>query len=422
LDEVVYVLGIWLARCFEAFNTTTDDNLITQYVNTLPFSIRDFRVLVRQMVLTQFETQCFTQFIGTRNASPSPMDSVFMPLLMDPYTYPQQSWTEFKLPEFVKENIMSLKACSLHDNARIQSKDGNKNIYRWIPVWGVYSSDTLPDIQFKHPGTGIVTPLFSAGGVPQIDNIWDATVGVTKWNLNDLYYQNMMIQWNDVVGAVAKVATNICSISGDSGPRGLPLLVYTRVLHPQNIDFTSRIATSVNPLKRYISNPGGLVVKKELVRKDSKTKDLPPANVPPAALDTLCIVDILSSTPLTQELLGYFNYLILPSIRYDDSSQDTLTKEAWQTAQIQPFSNSSIQDSLLFARTQTEFTRLALTAVMMVVGEFAPSKDNDVYSKIIALLTEHGKAAGLLGSLISGLLKDTPLGGISKMVADVIPI
>jgi len=363
----------------------------------LPFSKYDFFILLRQAVLTQFgASQLQGQFLQPLNQS-SGTGQKFKPLVFDPCTIPISAYNTLILPQVIHENLSMLKSCSY-----LEPKRGGDSPVRvtYVPVWGVYVDDELPDITYQS-GESTVN-LFSATSIlPSYSRITDLSTGSSNIKVNPNSQQAIILL--DIWNAQMNKFNNLMRTSAISGDVNISgnLLIHTRI---QTSVEKRQVAL---PFK--VQDPSTLFIK-DTIQVATQTKKGTGVEVKVINVATVETTTILSPKSVPQALSNTLFLLLLPTLRADvESKEDKLTITAWQTytgeVSAQPYATGSGQSSLNVVQ------RVYQLISKITTQPFAPDSTMDALATAMKQLAEHSWGADLFGQIASGLLGMIPVVG-----------
>jgi len=401
LNELYLIVATWLARVYASRVFTPDSPDVS---GTLPFSKNDFMVILRQAVLSQFEAsqlhgqfcQPLEQTIGT---------SLFKPLVMDPATIPSPTYGTMMIPQALKENLCMLRQASYCGKEKIYGNDViSSNRVTYVPVWGFYSDDEIPDIIVP---TSDPYPLFQKTDVlPTYKSITDLIVNssTVKLNPNCQDAFNILSTWNSTVQQANNMG-QVAAIAGDVNFTG-NLLIYTRI---------QQVASEQLATAQKIPDPSSKYIKDTIVvpAKTKKDKD----NVKVVAVANVYTQNILSAKTIPQEYAGNLQKMLLPSLRLDEAStQDQLSMVAWQTYCGEvcslPFTTDLNTGGLNLPSRAFQYAGDLITA------SFAPSNEQDTLAQALQKLGEYSWGASLLGDVFGGLLGMVP--GVGPVLGQLV--
>lgn len=422
-NQIYNVVGAYMVSLFEQSVGMTP--AMSDAIRPFSFTSADFRVLLRQAVLTQFSSQCHGQFVAPQKTAPTSNNSVFEPFLMDPLTCPSQAFSTMLLPQLVVENLNMLKPrCTnvthTSGSAKYQTKP-QKLQHNFVPVWGVYSGDVPIEFQYKDQN-GQMQFLFAQGDPWYDVRLWDGVVNANPSVKADLNFQTKgyLSEWNNVLLNNKNKSTPLSPVGSDKGP-GASLLMYTRVLSFFQ-DGTYRATDKGKPdPDPYAAEFYKNIANKPRPRKEEKTvakKSGPSIKaVQPATYFDLFTESILSHQLLSNDFQAALRYFVLPSIRLDasNSATDPITLPSYSvyTGEVCVSSNNVGGIS-----ADNEAARAFLTGQLMVAGLFAPDSTNDVITQALKLLTAQGMGSDLIKSILGGMASLIP--GVGGVISQVI--
>jgi hypothetical protein len=410
LNDIVYRLAFWAAKAKEKMRQNGNDNDGT-YTAPFTFSYQDFVIVIRQALLSAvFTEQYMTQFTGYVNHDNG--NNTFAPVLVQGHTYGAQVFTNLLVPELLRENLGALRSRNYDFGAK-----SNLNIGTVIPVLGIYIEDTPPVFQYNGSGEGPVN-LFTTFDPPQTAiNIIDGSIAGALVNLNGLYYQQIVNDWNDFVTGVSAVTCNTASIRSDGGPQGLGVLHLTRMVELQSQsgpDVSANRNRRGPAAYRYIKNlPTGYGTIEPVV---DKRKSMPKA-IPPATASQLATKCFLNQFPFKPELMNLYNFMVLPVIRRSEPAEDVLTISQYCIEVGEPISvqNLGIPGGGEMLSRAEEFAAMCVPGLAREAGS--------TYVEIMNHLATMGKS-GILASLLGGIAKNIfpSASGVIDTVASFVPI
>jgi len=435
-EDIYSVLGLWAAKCKESLQSNTDAGYNSNlYCQPFTFTQQDFRVMLRQALLAFFAEGYWTQFTG-----PIINESAnwFQPFYVTGNTYPNSSFLRMMLPQLLQENLAALKY-------RVIESANSKYRTVVVPVLGRYVADTPSVIQYslitfsgETEPTTTPTPLFN-NLVQNVIQLTDGTSAGGFVNLNGTYYDKVMNNWNQFVTAAQRVSTETVNLTCDNGPVGLRALTMTRAVAPIN-----------GSASKLVFEPDKLQLDERFSRRDSKGKlnlSVPPAPILLADVDKYVVNSpnrknntnvkaiIPSSAMLLQPLLissitsfsqteyGLIQNLILPTIRFDETSLQILTAPKYQTEVLEFNSNQILGEGTEISTPNGWSSLLEVWetyATMMIKGAGGTESQ---YASIMRLLGDNGHA-GFLSSILGGLAKTIlppEAHGIIDGIADAVP-
>lgn len=380
---------------------------------TLPMTMQDFRVVLRQALLNVFDTQYMVQFTGPVNFGVS--ENGFAPFMISGNSYGNPKFSQFLLPVLLKENINALRARALQGMKKGSSK---LNVMNYIPVLGRYVNDTPVIPQYIVESTPY--PLFQVTPQQTI-NLIDGSINPNVYvDLNNIYYQTMMQNWNFSIGSVKEVISSTSNIVGDSGPLGMGCLYYTSV--QTHFDESVRsVYPKITAYAKYaqtISNLPKAATRQGSDRDLKKPKNI--ESIPPATLVTLTQIDATTNFPISPELNTFLDTVIVPSVRLDpNGTTDKLSLQMYQTEVKEPISGKYTEGSNFLGGGT--WARLGKYAQLMITG--VGHETGGEYDTIMNQLAQHNQA-GFLSGLLGGLAKTflpADAHGVIDTVADILP-
>jgi len=371
------------------------------------YSEQDFRVMLRQALLTVFDTQYFVQFITPLQFTSN--ENGFAPFHVSGGTCPNVNFSHMMVPKLIQENLAALRARTYKN-----PNDKSQNASAFIPVLGRYIED-IPAF-FTYVGSdGLVYNVFESLPQATINLINGASSSSQYVNLNGNYYQGMLSDWNTLLQELSTVTTVTTTIVGDAGPPGLGILFYTAVqdltsLNPgpdSNVGATPKLVKALkhvkNATRTYEKNAKGL-----------------PTAIPPASITTLTTTQTTTNFNYSAAIAAMYDSLITPQIRLDiNSPEDQLSLQMYQCEVREPIATA--WNTTLSATGSGLASRLNRLALMCVPG-IARSSSAE-YDAIIEMLSMHNQA-GMLSSILGGFAKSIlppDMHGIVDVVSDLVP-
>jgi len=404
--EVVTWLAEWAAGIRTKYYATADAQGSNDlYFLPFSFTLQDFVIIVRQALMSVFDTQHVVQFLQPRQFASA---NGFVPLVAHCGTYGNSAYNNMLMPEFLVENLNSLKMHTFKPEVKFKN---DRNVYRFIPVLGYYVEDTLPTFQYINFDS-VTTDLFAATAQSAI-RINDGGLSADFIDFNSMYYRQVMDDWNFYVDSSQQYTSPVRAIGGDKGFKAFPLITFTRfnalLTDAGSLQKGSKVGNMRKKVVyRHVSNMPG---SDKLVRKDSKTTVLLPA----ATYATLTCVTMTMVNAVDDDMLGFLNYLILPQNRTDNTvSLQPTTNQLFQIETVEAYSrNYNVEDFSGFVGGSPLLAGLINMAEMNVTGTAAGK--NSVYTDIISMLRMQNKAAGIVSSLGGMLLKGMGLDALSPL-------
>lgn len=389
------------------------------------FSSLDFAWLLRQSVLAMFPEQCHAQFVTPLAGSPS-TQSVFEPLIVDSIVSPSSIASGLMLPAFIVENLSMLRGFTLPVTATPNSKKygttPTKLAHTWMPVWGIYSGDVLPQYQFRDPDSGVMINLFAPTDTLPVARLYDgilANNNNAKVNVNE-FIANMKSEFNFKINGFCKArSTPVSPMTSDLSSK-TNLLSYTRIIEkflvndPMSLKPTAVPDNYRQPAYEFMVN-GPQKKSKELTKEDSlkNVKGKKPTAIPPATLGELYNVSILAHTPIGLSVAGALDYFLVPSIRLNPSGvpdEDLLTLNAYQTVTGE-LSQLSYMNATQNPLSSNEFLRILTSSALLNAG-FAPGDaTNDTLTSAQKIISDHAGGIDFLKSIFGGLASVIPVVG-----------
>jgi hypothetical protein len=414
--EVVTYLAIWAKAVKDRYSGTIDvvaaSNNPTM-ANTLPFTAQDFTILVRQMLMSTFNTQMIGQFLEPRKFVAG---NGFVPLVGHCGSYGNAYFQEMQIPELLKENLGALHYREYVPETPFAN---SRNVYRLIPVLGSYITDTLVDLTFTAQDSTQI-PLFNPAPQTFI-RLSDGFDGTNFVDLNGAYYQDMLAEWNFLVEQSQQYTTAMVSAGSDCGPKGLPCIAFTRYYSSLTNIVNKKVTSRESNLYRGIVNmPGSSNLIKKVSQKSIKGAETSTIlSLPAATFATLTTTTLTMIGPVGDELLGLLKFMILPSARIDPDLPDPISVEMLQI--------SSVESCV---RNLSNLTNFNVVSGLAVLGELVQQANlnvtgtaagkTGVYADLMGVLRNEGKGSGLFSSLAGMVLKATPLAPLAGL-AELIP-
>lgn len=388
--EYIYTtLCIYMVRLIEeGLNTNMSDFPAGTMLN---FTQQDFRIALRQALLTVFEHQHLVQFIAPLVANNN--NNSFQPFMVSGHNCVNREFAKMLVPKLIQENLAALRARVV----RIPRKTSTINQTVILPVLGNYVQDTPAVFTYKSPNSTQRNPLFLPPTQAEI-NITDCTNSGNPICANNSYYYKVLENWNYYVQQFAKFSSETTAISGDSGPIGLGLLGYTTIVSsPPSSTTTATPSLMSLKYSETVSNS------KQMSRSDSK-KQIPVTAIPPASILNLVSTGVTSIARHTSEEMALLDFLIPPSIRLDDmDATDALNTTMYQIEVKEPHLIRGTQPTSNSANGASMYSRLAKLAYACVPG-LAKQTSNE-YDSLMIFLSAKGQA-GFLSNILGGIAKN----------------
>jgi hypothetical protein len=401
--EVVNTMIYWYLGACQA--SLQDSVEYTQL--QLPFSLQDFVIVIRQCILSVFKEQWIGQFVGPLAYDGNATN--FLPFQILGNCYGNDTFKRLLAPTILAENLSMLQTQVLKNNST--KSQINKTFY--VPVWGYYN-DIQPVWNIPLPGEPSSVPLFTIPSADQkVIDLVDCNYSGNYINVNNSYYSMVLETWNSKISALKKYV-NVCDMSNLSPPSNSVLMQATRVYGYSSLGENKPETRNILPFPclKPISN---LVVKESKDKKDNKDKKITlPA---PTDVNKITIQEVLCETPVQKEIHEMFEYMILPSVRFDPvSTNDILNKTMYQT--ITGEGLSQVQNA--FSTAPAYLNRQKDTGDMCVegLGKITSSSLSVIMRKLCA----EGNG-GVLASLLGGIAKNIfpNASGIIDTVATALP-
>lgn len=391
---------------------------------------QDFRVLLRQALLTVFDAQYAVQFLGPLNFGTQ--QNGFVPFEIMGNTSSTPSFGQMNIPLILKENLAALRARTIVP-AGTTSKINKVN---YIPVLGRYVLDSPVTPVVVIDNGGGTWDLFLPPSGPNI-NLIDGTIGNSQYvNLSGSYYKTVLANWNYFMTQAAKVIADYGPIQGDQGAAGLGAIFYTGVV--ASVDDTYRvprnIAIKYAKFADIIKNKNGSAEQVEqkmesvkigrsmertgsdpkLVKRQPSVKALAPAT-----LATLTKKWSTSAFKISAEQQQFLDFIITPCMRLDpNNTNDQLSIEMYQIEAREPI--SAFYSGEPNESGGAEWSRLGAYAGSMVTG--IGKQTNNEFACIIKRMVESGEA-GMLASILGGVAKSffPEASGVIDTVSSIVP-
>jgi hypothetical protein len=405
LDEVVTTIQLWWTGLVEqAINTQQNFGLNTPIsfaLQAFPYTARQFRIAIRQAVLSMFANSAAL----TQNIRYSAAPNSFEPFRCGSNCYPPVLSEQFILPVTLVENLRMLLMRTYDIETRFHNP---KNKLYVIPVWGVFKTSPDPNVfgtYLNNEGTPV--PSFMFTGVEVDDpNIIDGTAPndeVCDFNKSP-YLTTIISDWNDRVQYLKQYSIPTTPLGGDGN--GI-LLTMTRycIYNQQEIDlknvsalqrcrlpkeyvFKRKIQRTLSTKGNTYTNQGNLVAVAPVEEKE--------VYVPPnASLGTQYTTAFSSVSAITDTVKQMVSYFIYPHIVLENNNVPTSPQNRTYTVEGNIIDIPRTANSLDSTRN-----RLQNFAATMIVGT-AGSK-NDEMASLIAHLNDSGKG-GFLSSIVQQL-------------------
>jgi len=380
------------------------------YGDQIQMSIQDFRIVLRQALLSIFDTQYLAQFTGPLEFSQN--DNGFGPFMISGHSYGSAPFSQFLLPLLLKENLNALKARTV----KLGVGKSKVNQTTYFPVLGRYVTD-VPTVPI------VVTPqgsynLFISIPAQQTINLIDGSIAPDTFvNLNNSYYITKSQDYNFVVGKLTDVIAKTGPILGDGGAAGMGLLFYSSVCAAQEQTYRASAPVPLQ-MAQYCKTIANARTG-TLERTNSKDKNV--MALPPASVVTLTQEFTTMNIPIPSELQTFFDAMIVPEIRLDPNGNvDQLSVAMYQIEARECVSavyanNPNLSGGGIFSRL-SKLAQLCITGV----GHDSAGE----YDALLSKLVEMGKAgflAGLLGG-VAKMILPPDMHGIVDTVADLVPI
>jgi len=422
-EEIYGYLCSWMAQLKNLYNSRVDGTApeSAEASGILPFSEQDFRIMLRQALLSTCETSYLTQFIMPRQFNSS-SDNGFVPFLQGCNCYGDATFQGLLVPQIFQENWSSLQARSYRPPVKFQKE---KNVIRYLPVLGRFVNDVPADFLFNQIGSDIQVNLFASISQTTIE-LTDCSISASNLVCaNNSYYQTVMNDWNFHVTELAQYSSKIIALGTDRGAQGLSLLSATRLQNKMSEVSGKKLQgqREIQCMKYVANGPGGM--KKKISVKEMKANVKEDKNVkalPVATLTTLVTSTMTLAQPLTSPQISLYDYLILPVNRTDPiSGSDPISSAMLQTESLEGFSiNFPTKTVLGQVAGRSSYLRLWNAAGLCAPGTAGAT--NAVYNDIMSELAMHGQA-GMLTDLIGGVVSSAfpATKGVVDLVRSVSP-
>jgi len=405
-------LCAWAALAREQYLNANINVTNTLIVEPFPFTQQDFYIVVRQALCSVFPTQKCVQFLEPMAFSESGTSNGFVSLVTHFGTYGNPMFKNLNIPQLLQENLGCLKMRSFRPKTAHQV---DRNVLNYVPVLGVYVTDTPPVWQYVYDDATI--NMFQDPGSEPTISLVDGSAGTLFYNLNSSYYQNIMSVWNQFTEQVTQVTTTNISIGSDNGPAGLSLLCFTN--YEDSLTNTSKHRRRNKFLgKFHVKNIGEDLARTKSAEKDKNKKKTD--NLPPAALTTLTYSYTTMVKGVTDEELSLLGKLILPVFRLDPTGPDPTNLTMLTTSTIEPYlltNNTTDSNGTINGRTVLEW--MNDSAGLCVTGTAGSA--NAAYAEMMKLLAQRGDA-GTLGNIAGALLDAVGAPAVLGSLAKIIPI
>lgn len=415
LIEFAEIVANWLARVFTSSSGVANQAApgnASVTPHTLGFTIYEFIFMIRQTVLSVFPEQCHSQFVAPIKATPSANNSVFQPLIVDTFGTPDIQGSAMLLPTFLVENLSMLRQVIVPLDSTKKSKQygtkPKKLFHSAIPVWGVYSGDTIAEPTWTDSDNNQV-PLFTPGVSPaSYADCISAFSSTDKFNPNP-WMRYHVSEWNLVVAGMGAAVTQVGPVTVDVNAER-SLLHYTRVLSTSTLEKKPKgVGGEGYPesITKYIKNFYPTEVKREVKREKStgyKVELIPPAS---------------SAQRITRSITGYgvfltdtmpaLHNLFIPSIRFDPEASDILVDSNYRvyTGEVSCVTTNAIEESV-----PVEAVRLKALGDNLVVNLLSNGKNaGNSLTSALQYVADHGLGSDFLKMLLGGAASLIPVVG-----------
>jgi hypothetical protein len=421
LEQLYTALCGWLIALFNSTNSGVENG--SMFTSPLPFnfSARDFFLMLRQAVLSQFNSQCHAQFVSPVHGTPSQSNSMFLPFIVDSVGFPPVNSGQMIIPTFFVENLSMLKHC-MYDvtqtaNSTKYSTQPKKLRHNWVPVWGSYS------------GSDLVIPTFGLENIP----IFNTTNVIPECRFSDLissgnsnnkvqinnYVPALIMEWNQRIEAFAQnKSSSISAIQCDVN-KNVSLLAYTRVLSTKGSDGDEITMTTAGlpprrpnfPMDKYISNARPKkIVRTQSFKSNNNTKSQVEV-VPPANYADLYEQSITAHSPLSTQFYSNLRFFILPVIRLDNTGPDDKLTLSGYTVYQGELSVASATSNQTFSYNGSEMERLMMTGQLCATGLYASDNKSNTLVQAIDIAVTTGQGSDFIRSILGGIASIIPVVG-----------
>jgi hypothetical protein len=414
-EEIYYEYIQWLSLAWtNALSNPVEPSLLNLNLTTsLPMTVQDFRIILRQALLQCFSNQAIVQFMAPKPQNGS-SDNVFVPFIMHAGTYSASEFGALKFPLILGENMKMLKTSILKVGPK-----GTKVVH--VPVLGKWINDTYVEdpqlvqpLQFVEQGGVTASSIFMDPIAQSQISLYDGRIGSSDYvNMNAIYYQTAVTYLNALLAQLTNTGGMLTTITGDSGP-GLSLLNFTRYVATMPPEMLAK------KQRRYECLLEGQERVKELKRAKSKGKAPPPVN--PDNMKGVSLHRKKGETTINPSGDVYFNYsiaisatialdqpiqsllqsFIIPSIRPDLT--DTLQPQSyaeWQIASIEP-NLATYQTGGDAIASTVRADDLSAAAAAPLTNIMSGENSSDIM-KVFQKLVEEGDGPDWLGLLKAGV-------------------
>jgi len=404
-DEIVFVYLQWICA-----GKTKFSQILTEYnpglYDVFPFPLDVVYTAIRQNILAAFaDSQAIGQFL-----SPETSPQGFQAFRVGTNSFPKATSDYLLLPQLLLENIRQLMP-SCFETTTSKGKESEYQVV--VPILGRYPQNDFLMPLFTAPGNPEPQP-FSLAYNSNYPNFIDGYMSGNPYDLNTSYYSQVIGNLNYQVVEMSSVLGTVGEL-GASGPVASPILLTTRynslvqpayekMTDPEQEDWQvarlpykyQKIVRSKR-LERSNSKDKKTVDVSKIARKVEKSGEQAnrigdfPGGTDLANIYTLNITSLM---PITGELKGLFNLLILPVMALYNSqySLSEIQTTTCETAFLTFATTSSYSSS-------TRYSQLVTLANLMAPGLAAGGGVSEL-SKVYDQLLEFGKG-GFLSDLFT---------------------
>lgn len=340
-QEFVEVLSMYLGKTM--FYGLQFPNVNAPVV--CPLTYQDVKILLRQAIMGAFQ---HSQAIGSDLLSDDQYG--FIPLQVSAGTYGQEDNSSMLLPILLVENIRALQRRVLKVK---QTKTTPGGAYDFLPVWGIYSDDTIFNNYEYDNDNGSSRPVYKdsvvAGELPiRITDGYvnmtpsptpplDGYVGFAGLALTAKYQL-----WNEYIQSLSAFSMTVVPLSTDGGINALEAVTMSSNYVATTLEPTPVIAAAVSPkgtpsVTRKNSSSKrsfGSVID---VRK-SVTVSPVGGNVGDAGSTDLSCTRVTSNQPFLKAAWEVQGYFLFPSNRSTGQREDPNFVTAYQSSVNEPYS------------------------------------------------------------------------------------
>lgn len=408
--EVVNTMIYWYIAAVKQALIAHDGTVPAEY--TLPFTLQDFVIIVRQHLLATFKDQWMGQFTGPLAYDTNATN--FLPFQVLGNCYGNETFRTLFGPILLAENLSMLQTVKQYQTSR---KSALNNVV-YVPVWGYYN-----DVQpvWMIPDAHTPVELFMPPTQKSM-NLVDCTINGNQFvNVNGTHYSMVRDIWNTKVSEL-KTFINVIDLGNLSPPSNSAFLESTRVYgiiaEPTLKSLRDGIIKQLPfPALKPIQNLQCKQLHSLPKDVDTKKRTSLPMLPPPTNVANITIDEMYISYPPSKEIYELMHYLILPTIRLDPTStNDLLNKTMYQT--ITGEGLSQVQSAL--SNAPGYLSRQLDTANMCVEGQgkITSSGLSIIMQKLMAD-GSGGFLAGLLGGLAKSIVPSAS--GVIDSVASAFP-